>query len=199
MSNMSDSYSSIKFSTFYSINRLKTYLEEWISTETGYIYKMEKVDERNQILLYWDNNIQGIKIFFLVSWSNDIENQIMIDLKAWITVNPSLFKSTKMTLNLKGFLKFFQRKRALMQFIDLITFLKGNPGNVIHQKSESSRFYNTLVIGFALRWIVFLLFISMLIVIYVAFNNSNVGFIGLLIDFLLITISIYWINKRKTN
>jgi hypothetical protein len=123
----------------------------------------------------------------------------MIDLKAWITVNPSLFKSTKMTLNLKGFLKFFQRKRALMQFIDLITFLKGNPGNVIHQKSESSRFYNTLVIGFALRWIVFLLFISMLIVIYVAFNNSNVGFIGLLIDFLLITISIYWINKRKTN
>jgi hypothetical protein len=196
---MSDSYSSIKFSTFYSINRLKTYLEEWISTETGYIYKMEKVDERNQILLYWDNNIQGIKIFFLVSWSNDIENQIMIDLKAWITVNPSLFKSTKMTLNLKGFLKFFQRKRALMQFIDLITFLKGNPGNVIHQKSESSRFYNTLVIGFALRWIVFLLFISMLIVIYVAFNNSNVGFIGLLIDFLLITISIYWINKRKTN
>jgi hypothetical protein len=142
MDNLPDSYSFIKFSTFYSINRVKTYLEEWISTEIGYIYKMEKLDERNQILLYWDNNIQGTKVFFLVSYSNDIENQFMIDLKAWKTVNPSLFKSAKMTLNLKGFIKFFQRKRALMQFIDLVTFLKGNPGNVVHQKSESSRFYD---------------------------------------------------------
>jgi hypothetical protein len=196
---MPDSHSSVKFSINYSIDRLKTYLEEWKSTESGYVYKTEKIEEQNQILFVWENKIQGAKNLFHICWTKDHENKIKIEINGWIEVNPSLSKSTMMALNLKGFLKFFPRKRALMHFIDLTNFLKGNPKEIIHYKIESSQSYISLMLGFALRWMIFLLIISMLFVIFIAFNNNNLALIGLFLDFLLVTIIVYWFNKRNTN
>ncbi|OLS22242.1 MAG: hypothetical protein HeimC3_32460 [Candidatus Heimdallarchaeota archaeon LC_3] len=157
---------------------------------------MEEIEYENQILLFWDNDFQGAKIFFLVSWSNNIENQITIDFKGWIVINPSLFKFTAMHLNLKGFLKYLPRKRALKDFGDLINFLKGNPEKMIHNQLEMNKFYFKLIFGFLLRWLIFLPFAILLLSIFVVFNSINLILVGLSIDFLLITILFYW-NKRK--
>ena len=199
MYNIPERFSSIKYSINFSINRLKTYLEEWTNTEAGYNYEIKDLSQQNQMLLSWDNNIQGTKNFFLVSWINNFENRTTIDLKGWITINPSLFTFTEIPLNLKGLTKYIPRKRALIQFIDLINFLKGNPEEIIHNRFKSNKFYFKFILGFIIRWTTFLSFLIVLLIIYIAFNISNIGHIGLLIDFLLILYLIHRINKKELN